>query len=114
MRKVELTKTIGTCSSDIFKKMIEGGDLQAEKIASLVDSVVEINGYAVCHITTDDNEFDVNYFATEDGFFQSGSKWFLESVERYYDSVKRFKISKIKTSKGSTYKAVPVLSSEAE
>ena len=114
MRKVELTKTVGTCGSDIFKKMLEGGDLQADKIANLVDSVVVINGYAKCHIITDDNEFDVNYFATDDGFFQTGSNWFLESVERYYESVNKFKISKIKTSKGSTYKAVPVLASEAE
>lgn len=114
MRKVELTKTVGACDSDIFKIMVEGGDLQASKIAELVDSVVVINGYAVCHITTDDNEFDVNYFATDEGFFQSGSEWFLKSVERYYDKISKFKISKIKTSKGSTYKAVPVLSSEAE
>ena len=114
MRKVELNKLVGTCDSDIFKSMVEGGDLQAEKIAELVNSVVTITGYASCHVTTDDKEFDVNYYATDEGFFQSGSMWFLESVERYYGKCEKFKISKIKTSKGSTYKASPVLSSKAE
>ena len=110
MRKVELTKVVGTCDSDLFKKMVESGDLTAVKVADSVGETIEVSGYAIAHITTDDKDFNIVYYATENGFIQSGSEWFLKSIENYYNDTKKFNIAKIKTSKGSTYKAVPVLS----
>ena len=112
MRKVERKKVVGVCDTDIFKKMVDGGDISARKVTEAVNEVVEINGYAETHIKTDNNEFDLVYYATNTGYLSSGSAVFLESVERYYGSVAKFSITKIQTKKGYTYKAVPIIESE--
>lgn len=110
MKKYELTinETKGSCNTELFKKMAKKGDISASKIDAFVDKVVKITGYADAHIVTDDKEFDITYYATDDGYFSTGSKYFNESLNDYLEDTDTFKILKVKTKKGFTYKASPI------
>lgn len=106
---VEILEAKGSCNSDLFKKMAERGDITSSKVTDNIEKVVVITGYALCHITVDEKEFDMNYYSTLDGFLSSGSEVFKNSVIDYIDDTNTFKIVKVRTKKGSTYKASPIL-----
>ena len=111
-RKYEVTinEKNGTCDNALFEKMAKKGDLTAIKLSELVGVEVKITGYAICHIVTDEKEFDINYFDTEEyGLVSSGSEIFIESVVDYFGEVESVRLVEVKTKKGKTYKAVPVL-----
>ena len=111
-RKYEVTvnEKKGTCDNALFEKMAKKGDLTAIKISELVGVEVKITGYAKCHIATDQKEFDLNYFDTEEyGLVSSGSEIFTESVVEYFGEVESVRLTEVKTKKGKTYKAVPIL-----
>ena len=111
-RKYEVTvnEKKGTCDKALFEKMAKKGDLTAIKLSELVGVEVKITGYAKCHIVTDEKEFDINYFDTEEyGLVSSGSEIFTESVVDYFGEVESVRLTEVKTKKGKTYKAVPVL-----
>ena len=116
MKKYELTikNATGSCDTDLFKKMAKKGDISASKIEDFVGKVVRITGYADAHIEVEDKEFDLTYYATDDGYFSTGSKYFNDSLEDYLDDTDTFKILKIKTKKGHTYKASPIFRNEEE
>lgn len=100
----------GTCDSDLFKTMVEEGDITAQKLSDVLNAEVKILGYAKCHVTVNDNDFDINYFDTAElGLISSGSELFMSSVEKYFGKVDYVRLTEIKTKKGKTYKAVPVL-----
>lgn len=104
-----LTKK-GSCDTTLFEKMAKKGDLTSTKLSEVIGAEVTINGYATCEITTDEKTFVISYFDTEEyGLISSGSEIFKESVEDYYGEVERVKLVEVKTKKGKTYKAVPVL-----
>lgn len=109
---IELKEVYGTCDSDIFKKMVEKGDVTADKITNFIGQNVVIDGYALCHIETDEKNFDMGYFASDKGIISTGSNVFMESVKDYIKDINRFKIVEIKTSNGKTYKVTPVLTEE--
>lgn len=111
-RKYEVTviEKKGTCDNTLFEKMAKKGDLTAIKLSEILNVEVKITGYAKCHIVTDEKEFDMNYFDTEEyGLISSGSEIFTESVTDYYGEVENVRLVEVKTKKGKTYKAVPVL-----
>lgn len=111
-RKYEVTviEKKGTCDNTLFEKMAKKGDLTAIKLSEILNVEVKITGYAKCHIVTDEKEFDMNYFDTEEyGLISSGSEIFTESVTDYYGEVESVRLVEVKTKKGKTYKAVPVL-----
>ena len=111
-RKYEVTvnEKKGTCDNALFEKMAKKGDLTAIKLSELVGVEVKITGYAKCHIVTDEKEFDINYFDTEEyGLVSSGSEIFTESVVDYFGEVESVRLTEVKTKKGKTFKAVPVL-----
>lgn len=111
-RKYEVTvnEKKGTCDNELFEKMAKKGDLTAIKLSELIGVEVKITGYAKCHIVTDEKEFDINYFDTEEyGLVSSGSEIFTESVIDYFGEVESVRLTEVKTKKGKTYKAVPVL-----
>ena len=110
MKKYELTieKATGSCDTELFKKMAKKGDITASKIEDFVGKVVKITGSADANIKTDDKEFTITYYATDDGYFSTGSEWFKESLNDYIDDTDTFKILKVKTKKGHTYKASPI------
>lgn len=111
-RKYEVTvnEKKGTCDNALFEKMAKKGDLTAIKLSELLGVEVKITGYAKCHIITDEKEFDINYFDTEEyGLVSSGSEIFTESVVDYFGEVESVRLTEVKTKKGKTYKAVPVL-----
>lgn len=112
MGKYEVTikNSKGACENELFKKLATKGDIVADRVTTMINKVVTIRGYAECHVKTDDKEFDINYFATDNGYISSGSEYFLDSVKSYIDFADTFKINEIKTKKGKTYKAMPVMS----
>lgn len=114
MKKYELTikSAIGSCNTELFKKMAKKGDISASKISDYVDKVVKITGYALAHIETDDKEFDITYYATDSGYFSTGSEYFNKSLIDYMGDTDTFKILKVKTKKGFTYKASPIFVEE--
>lgn len=116
MKKYELTikNATGSCDTDLFKKMAKKGDITASKIEDFVGKVVRITGWADAHIEVEDKEFDLTYYATDDGYFSTGSKYFNDSLEDYLDDTDTFKILKIKTKKGHTYKASPIFRNDEE
>lgn len=114
MKKYELTinEATGSCETELFKKMVKKGDITASKISEFVNKVVKITGWAEAHIETDDKEFDITYYATDDGYFSTGSKYFRDSLNDYLENTHTFKILKVKTKKGFTYKASPIVNGE--
>ena len=116
-RKYEVTvlEKKGTCNNALFEKMAKKGDITAVKVSELIGSEVKIVGYAKCNIVTDDKNFDISYFDSEEyGLFSSGSEIFSESVIDYFGEVEKVRLQEVKTKKGKTYKAVPVLNSKTE
>ena len=104
-----LTKE-GSCDNELFEKMAKKGDITSIKIADVLGKVVKIVGFAYCEITTEEKTFNILYVDTEEyGLISSGSEIFMESVEDYYGDVEYVRLKEIKTRKGKTYKAVPVL-----
>ena len=100
----------GSCDNDLFEKMTKKGDITAIKLSDLIGKVVHIIGYANCTIETEEKTFDISYYDTEEyGLFSSGSEIFAESVGDYYGDVEMVRLTEVKTKKGKTYKAVPIL-----
>lgn len=115
MYEVKVLEKKGTCDNSLFEKMAKKGDITAQKITDLLGAEVKITGYAKCEIKTNDKQFTMNYYDTEEyGMLSSGSEIFFESVVDYFGEVEFVKIVEVKTKKGKTYKAVPVLSSKKE
>ena len=116
-KKYEVTvlEKKGTCDNALFEKMAKKGDLTAIKLSELLGVEVKITGYAKCNVVTDDKNFNINYFDTEEyGLISSGSEIFAESVSDYYGEVENVRLTEVKTKKGKTYKAVPVLGNKKE
>lgn len=109
---VKVLEKKGTCDATLFEKMAKNGDITAIKLNEIVGAEVKITGYAKCEITTEEKTFQINYFDTEEyGLISSGSDIFMESVETYFGEVERVRLNEVKTKKGKTYKAQPILSS---
>lgn len=106
---VEIKNAEGTCTDERFSVIVKNGDLQAEKVVNHVGEVIKITGYAEAHISTDTKDFDMIYYATDNGYLSSGSKVFFDSVKKYISEFDTFKINSIKTSKGTTFKVTPIL-----
>ena len=116
-KKYEVTvlEKKGTCDNSLFEKMAKKGDLIAIKLSDLLGVEVKITGYAKCNLVTDDKNFNINYFDTEEyGLVSSGSDIFTESVIEYFGEVDSVRLTEVKTKKGKTYKAVPVLGNKKE
>ena len=107
--EVEILEKKGSCDSATFEKMAKNGDIASRKVTECVGEVVTITGYALCHITAGDKEFDMNYYATPEGMLSSGSEVFKNSVIEYYGDVGKFRINDVKTKRGTTYKVAPIL-----
>ena len=108
--KVEILEKKGTCEDELFEIMAKNGDITSQKLADMIGCQVKITGYAICHITTDDKDFSITYFDTDEyGLISSGSQVFLESVISYFGKVDKVILTEIKTKKGKTCKAVAVL-----
>ena len=107
---VTVKEKVGTCDNELFEKMAKRGDLTSIKVSEIIGKIVTIRGYANCLIETNEKIFDLYYFDTEEyGLISSGSEIFKESVNSYYYEVDKVRITEVKTKKGKTYKAVPIL-----
>ena len=112
--EVTIKEAMGSCNSNLFKKMAQKGDITSVKVQDMVGRIVNITGYAICHITTEEKEFDMGYYATNDGIISTGSEVFADSVSDYIGEVESFKIVSLKTKKGTTYKVSPILEDDSE
>lgn len=112
--EVNVLETYGTCKNSLFEKMAKKGDITAEKIENVIGEVLTINGYAKCHVTTPDKDFDMVYYNTDRGMIQTGSLVFFDSVKDYLEDVSRFRVIEVKTKNGRTFKVSPILESEGE
>ena len=113
MYEVKILKKEGSMNNSLFEDMAKNGDITSIKVTEAINQVVTIKGYAECEIKTDDKDFTMNYYDTEEhGILSSGSNIFHESVTRYFGKVDKVRITSIKTKKGSTYKAVPELTNK--
>ena len=65
--------------------MASSGDITSSRINDMIDKIVKINGYALCHITAGEKDFDINYYSTNEGIISSGSEVFKNSVLNYID-----------------------------
>lgn len=99
----------GVCEKELFKKMARNGDISAVKVEEMIEKPITLLGYAECSISTDNKEFDLIYYATDIGYISSGSQFLLNSIKDYLDDTRKFVINKIKTKKGITYKASPII-----
>ena len=116
-RKYEVTilEKKGTCNSTLFEKMAKKGDITSTKLSEIIGATVKIIVYSLCNIVTDDKNFNVYYVDTEEyGLISSGSEIFGESVSDYFGEVEKVKLTEVKTKKGKTYKAVPLLGANKE
>lgn len=116
-KKYEVTvkEKKGSCDNSLFEKMAKKGDITSIKLSEVLGEVVKVIGFAKCNIVTDDKNFDIYYFDTEEyGLVSSGSEIFAESVSDYYGEVDKVRLTEVKTKKGKTYKAVPVLGKETK
>lgn len=109
---VEIIEAKGACDTALFKKMASAGDITSSRINDMIDKIVKINGYALCHITAGEKDFDINYYSTNEGIISSGSEVFKNSVLNYIDEDVYVRICKLKTKKGVTYKVSPILVNE--
>lgn len=110
--EVKIIEAKGTCDSELFKKMATKGDITSDRVKNVVDKVFEITGYAKCNIVTEDKNFDVVYYATNTGFISSGSEVLFNSIVDYIEDTNRFRIKEVKTKKGTTYKGVPIFTTQ--
>lgn len=112
--EVNIIESQGTCKNELFEMMAKKGDLTATKLTELLGKVVKVTGYALCNIVTEDKNFELNYFDTEEyGLISSGSEIFKNSIVDYYGKVEYVRLTEVKTKKGKTYKAVPMLSKKS-
>ena len=103
--EVEVLEKAGTCNSNLFEKMAKKGDITATSIKEFVGKVVTVLGYSKCKISTDDKEFEIGYYDTDEyGFVSTGSNIFHESIVDYFGEVEQVRIVEVKTKKGKTYK----------
>ena len=100
--------------NEFLDKNLLGYGQKHPKIDDFIGKVVKITGTADATIKTDDKEFSITYYSTEDGYFSSGSEWFRNSLLDYISDTDTFKILKIKTKKGHTYKASPIFIEKGE
>lgn len=109
--EVKILEAEGTCDSELFRMMAEEGDLNSTRIKELLGTQVEITGYAIVNIITDEKDFVITYIDTDEyDLVSAGSEIFKESLIKYYSKgIRRFALKEIKTKKGMTYKATPVL-----
>lgn len=113
--EVEVLEKVGTCDSNLFEKMAKKGDITATSIKEFVGKVMTVLGYSRCKITTDEKEFEIGYYDTDEyGFVSTGSEIFHESIEDYFGEVEQVRIVEIKTKKGKTYKAQPIIGKKKE
>ncbi len=118
--KVEIMEKKGTCEDELFEIMAKNGDITSQKLADMIGCQVKITGYAICHIITDDKDFSITYFDTDEyGLISSGSQVFLESVISYFGKVDKVILTEIKTKKGKIFmgsfgKSRPVTKSKSK
>lgn len=113
--EVSVLEKAGTCDSNLFEKMAKKGDITATSIKEFIGKVVTVIGYSRCKIATDDKEFEISYYDTDEyGFLSTGSEIFHDSIVDYFGEVDQVRIVEVKTKKGKTYKAQPVIGKKKE
>lgn len=112
--KVTINNATGVCNTDLFRKVCERGDLNAMRVKDRIGDIIHVNGTCDTTIQNNDEIFDITYYACDEGVYSTGSTVFNESVTSYIDDINIFRITSIKTKKGTSFKASPVFSETIE
>ena len=107
-REIKIKNAEGVCENDKFQKLLEKGQIVAEKVEEHLNEKLVLVGSAKVEIKTDDKEFTINYYVTKEGLIlQSGSDYLWDSKDNV-EIGEEFTIKKVKTKKGHTYIFNPV------
>lgn len=101
----------GALDNDLFRIMVSKGDITSTPITELVDEKLTINGECGVRVSTDEKEFDLEYYNTvEKGIVHcGGGTLFAESYSDYKEYSDTFIVKKVDCKMGKAYKAVPVM-----
>ena len=112
--EVEIIEAKGSCSNEQIQAVLKAGDLSSSSVKEHIGEIVKIGGFIHAKITTDTKEFENVYYATNNGFYSSGSMVLKDSVSKYYNVFDKLQIVevKVKNNSGVTYKVSPVLDTE--
>ena len=108
---VEIIDAKGTCDNEKIQAVLKAGDLTSSSVKEHISEIVKITGFMHAKITTEQKEFENVYYATDKGFYSSGSMVLKDSVEKYFNVFDKLQIVevKVKNNSGVTYKVSPVL-----
>ena len=113
--EITLNSAEGTCSTPLFKKMINKADVTSTPITELVGKVFTPTGSAEVHVKTTDKEFDRLLIDTKEyGIIHTSSSVFEDGFADYRGECDSMRIVGVKAKLGTCYKCVPVISAESE
>ena len=113
--EITLNSAEGTCSTPLFKKMINKADVTSTPITELVGKVFTPTGSANVHVKTTDKEFDRLLIDTKEfGIIHTSSSVFEDGFEDYRGECDSMRIVGVKAKLGTCYKCVPVITAESE
>ena len=110
--EVEILKAEGSCANDKIQAVLNAGDLSATSVKDHIGEIVKITGFIHAKITTEKKEFENVYYATDRGFYSSGSMVLMDSVSKYFNVFDKLQFVEIKASQGTTFKVSPILDEE--
>lgn len=109
---VAINEVSGTLDNDLFKKMASRGDITSVSVTEVVGQKITVTGTASATIETDEKNFKMVYFNTEEyGIVHCGEGTLFEETLFDYlsDGVSKFTVNSVECKMGKCYKAVPVL-----
>ena len=111
---VEIIEAKGSCDNEKIQAVLKAGDLSSSSVKNHIGEIVRISGYIYAKITTDAKEFENVYYATNNGFYSSGSMVLKDSVSKYYNVFDKLQFVEVnvKNNSGVTYKVSPVIDPE--
>ena len=113
--EITLNSAEGTCSTPLFKKMINKADVTSTPITELVGKVFTPTGSAEVHVKTTDKEFDRLLIDTKEyGIIHTSSSVFEDGFTDYRGECDSMRIVGVKAKLGTCYKCVPVITAESE
>lgn len=112
--EITLISADGTCSTELFKKMVSKADVTSTPITELVGKVFTPTGSAGVHIKTKDKEFDRLLIDTKEyGIIHTSSSVFEDGFDDYRGECDSMRIVGVKAKLGTCFKCVPVIKAES-
>ena len=112
MREVKIENAQGVCAKEKFQKLVKAGQIATEKVEEHLNEKIILVGVCQVTIKTEDKEFTIYNYVTNNGLvISSGSEFLFKSTENI-EINEECVIKKVKTKKGHTYVFNPIFSLE--